>query len=42
MFKAPLIEATLIEIQSRNVGDADVLTLLWEIKRLRAIVLRAD
>lgn len=38
--KPPLTKADLQAIQER--ASPDVLTLLWEIKRLRGIVLRAD
>lgn len=41
-FKPPLTQETLREIQSRNLESADVLTLLWEIKRLRALALYTD
>lgn len=36
-----LTRAVLREIQERR-DPADILTLLWEIKRLRGIALRAD
>lgn len=39
--KPPLTKADLQAIQERNESP-DVRTLLWEIKRLRGIVLRAD
>jgi hypothetical protein len=42
LFKPPLTELDLQAIQERNRDSPDVITLLWEIKRLRAIVLRAD
>jgi hypothetical protein len=42
LFKPPLTLSDLQAIQERNRDNADVFTLLWEIKRLRAIVLRAD
>jgi hypothetical protein len=42
LFKPPLTELDLHAIQERNRDNSDVITLLWEIKRLRAIVLRAD
>lgn len=32
----------LHEVAVRNPQSADVIALLWEIKRLRSIVLRAD
>ena len=41
-FKPPLTKETLIEIQERNPGSVDVRTLLWEVKRLRALALYAD
>lgn len=41
-FKPPLTRAQLQEIQERNKGNADVFALLWEIKRLHEIALRAD
>ena len=41
-FKPPLTRETLVEIQERNPGSADVRALLWEVKRLRALVLYAD
>ncbi|HEV2612554.1 MAG TPA: hypothetical protein VGU61_19990 [Noviherbaspirillum sp.] len=41
-FKPPLTREQLTEIQERNRENEDVITLLWEIKRLRALVLRAD
>ncbi len=41
-FKPPLTKETLVEIQDRNPGSADVRALLWEVKRLRALALYAD
>jgi len=41
-FKPPLTRDTLREIQDRNPDSADVRTLLWEVKRLRATLLYAD
>jgi hypothetical protein len=41
-FKAPLIHDQLVAIQERNKDNADIFALLWEIKRLRAVVLQAD
>ena len=40
-FRAPLSIEQLKEIQSRN-DSADVLALLWEIRRLRSIAATAD
>ena len=40
-FRAPLSIEQLKEIQSRN-DSADVLVLLWEIRRLRSIAATAD
>lgn len=40
--KPPLTKAELQDIQQRRKGDQDVYRLLWEIHRLRSIVLRAD
>ena len=41
-FKPPLTQNILREIQTRNLDSADVRTLLWEIKRLRAMALYVD
>lgn len=41
-YRPPLTRAQLHEIQERNPDSPDVRALLWEIKRLRGIVLRAD
>ena len=41
-FKEPLPTAQLREIQERNLDSADVRALLWEIKRLRSVLLYAD
>jgi len=41
-FKEPLATDQLREIQERNRDSADVRALLWEIKRLRSVVLYAD
>lgn len=41
-FKPPLTQETLREIQDRNLAASDVRTLLWEIKRLRALALYMD
>lgn len=38
--KDPLTRDDLLAIQGRNPDSADVRTLLWEIKRLRALALR--
>lgn len=40
--KPPLTRADLKAIWGRSAGSPDAQALLWEIKRLRAIVLRAD
>jgi hypothetical protein len=40
IMKAPLTRDQLQEIQERNPASPDVRTLLWEIKRLRALTLR--
>lgn len=40
-FKDPLSKEVLQEIQERN-PDPDVRALLWEVARLRSIVLYAD
>jgi hypothetical protein len=40
-FKPPLTAEQLRDIQARR-DPADIIPLLWEIKRLRALVLRAD
>ena len=39
--RPPLTKVQLREIQSRRQGDADVRALLWEIRRLHGLVLRA-
>jgi hypothetical protein len=41
-FKAPLTKAQLQEIQSRSPDSPDVRALLWEVARLRSIILYAD
>ena len=41
-FKEPLPTEQLREIQERNLDSADVRALLWEIKRLRSVLLYAD
>lgn len=40
-FKPPLGKNELRDIQDRNPDSADVRALLWEVKRLRALVLRS-
>jgi len=40
-FKKPLTKADLQEIQARN-HDPDVQALLWEVARLRSMVLLTD
>lgn len=40
-FKPPLNKDALREIQDRNPDSADVRALLWEVKRLRAMILRS-
>ena len=40
--RSPLSRSDLVAIQARNPNNSDVIALLWEIKRLRGIVLRAD
>jgi hypothetical protein len=37
----PLTREDLLSIQARNKGNADVRALLLEVKRLRALALRA-
>lgn len=41
-FKPPLTKSDLQDIQDRRQDDADVRALLWEVARLRALVLYAD
>ena len=41
-FKDPLSKAALQEIQARNPESPDVRALLWEVARLRSVVLYAD
>jgi hypothetical protein len=41
-FKQPLTRADLVAIQERNPESADVRTLLWEVKRFRALALYVD
>lgn len=40
-FKPPLGKDELRDIQDRNPDSPDVRALLWEVKRLRALVLRS-
>lgn len=40
-FKAPLTFPELRAIRERQPDNADVIALLWEIKRLRSVLLRA-
>ncbi len=39
-FKAPLTYAALRAIRERQPWNPDVLALLWEVKRLRSVLLR--
>jgi hypothetical protein len=41
-FKQPLTKAQLQEIQGRSPESPDVRALLWEVARLRSVVLYAD
>jgi hypothetical protein len=41
-FKDPLTKAALQEIRERNAHSPDALALLWEVARLRSVVLYAD
>ncbi|MEN3362853.1 MAG: hypothetical protein V7606_127 [Burkholderiales bacterium] len=41
-FKPPLFQEQLAGIQARNRDNPDVEALLWEIKRLHALVLKSD
>lgn len=41
-FKALLTKVILQEIQARNAGNADAQMLLWEVARLRSLVLYTD
>jgi hypothetical protein len=41
-FKEPLTRVELRAIQDRNPNSADVKALLWEIARLRSVILHAD
>lgn len=40
-FKAPLTHTDLRAIRERQPWNIDVIALLWEVKRLRSILLRA-
>jgi len=40
-FKLPLTHADLRTIRERQPWNADVIALLWEVKRLRSVLLRA-
>jgi hypothetical protein len=40
--KRPLTRVQLVDIQEWNKDNVDIFALLWEIKRLRALVLYAD
>jgi len=39
--RPPLSRETLIAICDRNRGHEDVAALLWEVKRMRALLLRS-
>lgn len=39
-FKAPLTHSELRAIRERQPWNADVLALLWEVKRMRSVMLR--
>lgn len=41
-FRPPLTADQLREIRERQPWNPDVLTLLWEIKRMRSLLLRLD
>lgn len=41
-FKKPLARADLEALQARNLDSADMKAALWEIARLRSLVLLAD
>ena len=41
-FKPPLARDELAAIQSRNLQSPDVMALLWEVARLRSLVLYTD
>lgn len=40
-FKAPLTHADLRSIRARQPWNPDLIALLWEVKRLRSVLLRA-
>ncbi|WMD24062.1 hypothetical protein RAS12_30690 (plasmid) [Achromobacter seleniivolatilans] len=40
-FKAPLTHADLRAIRERQPWNPDVIALLWEVKRMRSVLLRA-
>jgi hypothetical protein len=40
-FKPPLTHTDLRAIRERQSWNADVIALLWEVKRLRSVLLRA-
>lgn len=40
--KPPLTREQLLEIQARSSASSDVRALLWEVARLRGVVLRAS
>ncbi|CAB3697805.1 MULTISPECIES: hypothetical protein [Achromobacter] len=40
-FKSPLTHADLRTIRERQPWNPDVISLLWEVKRLRSVLLRA-
>lgn len=41
-FKKPLTRAELEAIQARNLGSDDMRAVLWEVARLRSLVLYTD
>lgn len=41
-FKKPLTRADLEAIQARNLDSEDMKAVLWEVARLRSLVLYAD
>lgn len=42
LFRDPLTADQLREIGERNKGNQDIITLLWEVKRLRTYALKLD